>query len=215
MARFILSTLLLSLASLSALSLTACGGETIEERPFQSPEGTTQLRLLFQRVDEADEASGMNAALEICAMSEAKQSQVEAYWKRFSTSPRLARRMGHACMLDQLEQGHPARLYLSATASELVEEGDQPASVSALPSPQPERAERWYRRALLATDGDLEYVAAAEIRCDLTRVFEVMGDFDAAFQLAGAQMDARPLPEATQARIERALVRIGSASQGS
>lgn len=222
------------LLCLAASSISACGNNAVHEEPFESPEENTQLRLLFQQVDERDEARAMKAATDICMLPEQEQVQVEAFWGRFSKSPRLARRMGHACMAWELEEGHSARAYLpdpdeveQVAADPLFndESSDADGEEKAIPpsfdlplqpklQAQPELAMRWYRRALMATDADADFIAAAEIRCDLVRVYEVMGRYEEAIQLASTQMDTRPLPHATQARMDAALARIEQFVQG-
>lgn len=218
--------LVLPIALLALLGSTqACGSKSTYEEPFRSPSENTGLRLLFLRVGDTDAEKGMRAAREIARLSEADQARVEAYWGRFSSDARIARRLGHAMMAGELESEHPARALLSAASlepaapAEAKPEGESiaddsssaPAQVSAEPfgiTPAPKRARLWYGRALSVELAADRFVSAAEIRCDLTRVYEVLGDFETAFQLAAFRTDSRPLPPAVNQRIELALARI-------
>lgn len=227
----ICAALLISAGFVTALG---CGDREVYSTTFTSPEATSRLRLLFQAVDAEDEEAGLRAAWKVCRLPQDDQLRIEAFWGRFSERPRLARRLGHASLANMLEPGHPAREAFATFAREhqqddqsvLGEDAPLAPPTDAEPAEgledidfgmglatQPERALRWYQRALKGTDQREDYVLAAELRCDLTRVLEVQGELDAAFDLAAARMDARPLPAPTQARREAAIQRITRATQ--
>jgi len=177
--RFFLAAVALAMP----LSFAACSSAPKPEpAPGLSSNRQWELEQSFNLAGGANETAAVQAANQIALLSADEHVVVSGFWGRRSSSPLLARRIGHACMAGSAGATNAARAVV------------------------------WYRRALTALKTQDDYVQLAQARLDLARAYHAAGDSRSAIELLVNRIDTRPLPASLDAEYRKTLADIQAAS---